>query len=85
MDTGRAARVLQRLQDLDLVVVEQVDRSLLEAQNGVVLCWTEWTTSIGQEVYTLVLGKVHKWFGSEEAWPNWSLVKAYDGAVDQQL
>ena len=85
MDTGRAARVLQRLQDLDSVVVEQLDRSLLEAQNGVVLCCTEWTTSIGQEVKTRVLGKEHRWFGSEGVWPNWSLVKAYSGAVDQQL
>ena len=24
-------------------------------------------------------------FGSEGVWPNWSLVKAYNGAVDQQL
>ena len=41
-------------------------------------------TSIEQVVDTRVLGKVDKWTGSREAWPNWSFViKAYDGAVKQ--
>ena len=67
------------------VAVEQLDRALLEVQNGVVFRWRKWTTSICQVMYTRVLGKVHTWFGSEKAWPNWSLMKAHDGAADQQL
>ena len=46
-DTGRAARVPQRLQDLETVVVEQLDRALLEVHNLVALRWTSSTTSIG--------------------------------------
>ena len=65
--------------------MEQLDRALLEIQNGVVLCWKKWTTSTGQVVFSRVLGKVHRWFGSEKAWANRSLMKAQDGAVDQQL
>ena len=33
-----------------------------------------WTTLIGQVVDVRVLGEVLKWPGSEEAWPNWSLM-----------
>ena len=45
-----------------------------------------WTTSIGQVVDTRVLGKLDKWNGSGEAWPNWRFVmKAYDWAVNRQL
>ena len=46
---------------------------------------TGWTTSIGQVVYTRVLEKAHRWYGSEKAWPNWNLRNACIGAVDQQL
>ena len=67
------------------VAVEQLDRALLEVQNEVVFRWTKWTTSICQVMYTRVLGKAHTWFGSENSWPNWSLMKAHDGAADQQL
>ena len=77
------AQVLQRLQDLVSIVLMQLDRALLEVQKGIVLCWTKLMTSIGQVVDTRALGKVHKWYGSEEASPNWSLTKAYDGSVDQ--
>ena len=72
MRMDQTAQVLQRLQDLETVAVKQLDRALLEVQTGIVLCWTKWTTSIGQVVDTRVLGKVHKWYGSEEAWPNWA-------------
>ena len=85
MDTGRAAQVPQRLQNLETVAVEQLDRSLLEVQNLFELRLTGWTTSIGQVVYTRVLEKAHRWYGSEKAWPNWSLRNACIGAVDQQL
>ena len=57
--------------DLETVAVEQQDRALLEVQSGVVLRWTRWTALIGQVVYTRVLWKVRRWYGSEEAWPNW--------------
>ena len=30
-------------------------------------------------------GKLRKWYDSEEAWLNWSLMGAYDGAADQQV
>ena len=36
-------------------------------------------------MYARVLGKVHTWFGSEKAWPNWSSMKGHNGATDQQL
>ena len=84
MGTGQAA--LQRLQNLETAALEQMDRALLEVENGFVLCWTKWTTSIGQVVDTRVLGKLDKWYGSRRAWPNWSFVmKAYYRAVNQQL
>ena len=70
---------------METVVVEQLYRALLEVQNVVELHWTRWTTSIGLVVCTHVLGKVHKLFGREKAWLNWSLMKAFDGAVDHQL
>ena len=79
-----AGQVIQRLQDLEIVVVKQLDRSLSKVQSGIALCWTTVTT-IGQVVDTRVLGKVNKWNSSGQAWLKWSLVKAYDVAVDQQL
>ena len=57
MGTGQ---VIQRLQDLEIVVVKQLDRALSKVQNGIVQFWTKRMTSIGQVVYTLVLGKVHE-------------------------
>ena len=85
MDTGRSAQMIQRLQDLETVVVKQLDRALSKVQNGIALCWTTVTTTIGQVVDTRVLGKVDKWNSSGKAWPKWSFVmKVYDVAVDQQ-
>ena len=78
-------KVFQRMQDLETVALKHLDRALLEVQSEIVLCWTRWTTSIGQVVDIRVLGRLHKWHGSEEGWPNWSLMKARDGAVDHQL
>ena len=77
------AQVLQRLQDLVSIALTQLDRALLEVQKGIEMCWTKWMASIGQVVDTRVRGKVQKWKCSEEASPNWSLTKAYDGSVDQ--
>ena len=68
--TGQRAHVLQRLQNLETVGLKQLDRALLEFQNGIVLCWTKWTMSIGQVVDTRVLGKLDKRYVSEEACPN---------------
>ena len=80
MGTARTEQVLQRLQDLEIVVVEQLDRALLEVHRGVVLCWTRWMTSIGQVVETHGLWKLDVWYGSGTAWANWSFfVKSYDG------
>ena len=85
MGTGRSAQVLQRLQILE-AALEQLDRALSKVQNGIALCWTTVTTTIGQMVDTRVLGKVDKWHSSGRACPRWSFVmKAYDVAVDQQL
>ena len=70
MRTGQRAHVLQRLQNLETVGLKQLDRALLEFQNWIVLCWKKWTTSIGQVVDTRVLGKLDKWYVSEEACPN---------------
>ena len=84
--TGQTAQVFQRLQNLRTVALKQLDRALLEVQNGIVLCWTEWMTSIVQVVDFCVLGKLDNWYGSVRAWFNWSFVmKAYDWAVNQQL
>ena len=80
-----AGQVIQRLQDLETVVVKQLDRALSQVQNGIALCWTTVTTTNDQVVDTRVLGKVDQWNSSGKAWPKWSLVKAYDVAVDQQL
>ena len=81
-----AGQVIQRMQDLETVVVKQLDRALSKVQDGMALCWTTVTTTIGQVVDTRVLGKVHKWNSSGKAWPKWSFVmKACDVAVDQQL
>ena len=70
MRTGQRAHVLQRLQNLETVGLKQLDRALLAFQNGIVLCWTKWSTSIGQVVDTRVLGKLDKWYVAEEACPN---------------
>ena len=75
--------MLQRLQDLVSIALTQLDRALLEVHKGIEMCWTKWMASIGQVVDTRVLGKVQKRKCSEEASPNWSLTKAYDGSVDQ--
>ena len=64
--------MIQRLQDLETVVVKQLDRALSKVQNGIALCWTTVTTTIGQVVDTRVLGKVDKWNSSGKAWPKWS-------------
>ena len=52
--------MIQRLQDLETVVVKQLDRALSKVQNGIALCWTTVTTTIGQMVDTRVLGKVEQ-------------------------
>ena len=80
-----AGQVIQRLQDLETVVVKQLDRALSKVQNGISLCWTTVTTTNDQVVDTRVLGKVDKWNSSGKAWAKWGLVNAYDVAVDQQL
>ena len=80
-----AGQVTQRLQDLETVVVKQLDRALSKVQNGIALCWTTVTTTIDQVLDTRVLGKVDKWNSSGKAWSKWSLVRAYDVAVHQQL
>ena len=69
-----AGQVSQRLQDLETVVVKQLDRAVSKVQNGIALCWTTVTTTIGQMVDTRVLGKVDKWNSSGKAWPKWSFV-----------
>ena len=55
-----AGQVIQRLQDLETVVVKHLDRALSKVQNGIALCWTTVTTTIGQMVDTRVLGKVEQ-------------------------
>ena len=77
--------MMQRLQDLETVAVKQPDRALSKVQNGIALCWTTVTTTIDQVVDTRVLGKVDKWNSIGKVWSKWSLVKAYDVAVHQQL
>ena len=85
MGTGRSAQVLQRWQLLE-TALEQLDRALSKVQKGIALSWTTVTTTIGQMLDTLVLGKVDKWKSSGKAWPKWSFVmKAYNTAIDQQL
>ena len=59
-----ADQVIQRLQDLETVVVKRLDRPLSKVQNGIALCWTTVTTTVGQVVDTRVLGKVDKWNSS---------------------
>jgi len=49
------------------VVVKQLDRALSKVQNGIKLCWTTVTTTIGQVVDTRVLGKLDKWHDSGNA------------------
>ena len=51
MSTGQ---VIQRLQDLEIVPVKQLDRALWKVRNGIAQCWTRVTTSIGQVVDTRV-------------------------------
>ena len=95
MDAEQAAHVLQRLQQLEQAVTEQVvarrqaEQALAEAQGRITqLSQTaqQGTRATGQVVDTRVLGKPDKCDGSEKAWPNWSSVaKAYAGAIDQQL
>ena len=70
MDTGRAAQVPHRLQNLETVAVEQLDRALLEVQSAAVLPWTGWATSIGHVVYTRVLGK-----GAQVVWQRASMAQ----------
>ena len=52
-----AGQVIQRLQDLETVVVKQLDRALSQVQNGIALCRTTVTATIGQVVDTRVLGE----------------------------
>ena len=61
LDVGQ---VIQRLQDLETVAVEQLDRELSKVHNGIALCWTKRMTWIGQVVNTRVLGKLDKLSGS---------------------
>ena len=55
MGTGQ---VIERLQDLETVVVKQLDRALSKVQ--IAQRWTKWKTSTGQVVDTRVLEQVDK-------------------------
>ena len=50
-----AGQVIQRLKNLETVEVKQLDCALSKVQNGIALCWTTVTTTIGQVVDTRVL------------------------------
>ena len=95
MDAEQAACVLQKLQQLEQAVTEQVvarrqaEQTLAEAQGRITQLsqtFQQGTKVSGQVIDTRVLGKLDKWDGSEKAWPNWSFeAKAYAEAIDQQL
>ena len=61
------SQVIQRLQDLKIDVVKQLDRALSKVQNGIALCWTTVTTTIGQGLDARLLGEADKWTGSGNA------------------
>ena len=98
MHADQPAHVPQRLQRSEQAATEQLharrgaEHALVEAQNRIAQLGQALhrgarpTVSVGQVVDTRVLWRPDMLDGSQKAWPNWSFVmKAYAGAVDQQL